>query len=154
MNIIYIDVREPDEFKNTHLKESVNIPLSVFQNSADAVKALAQNMKVVLLCQSGTRAGNAYNLIDSKDNIVVFEGGLNKWQDESLLVKGQKQKLSIMRQVMIAAGLLVLLGSIGTLGIHVSMVWLTIFVGAGLLFAGVSGICMMAQILGKMPWNS
>ena len=30
---------------------------------------------------------------------------------------------------------------------------LTGFVGAGLMFAGISGTCMMANILAKMPWN-
>ncbi|EPM2252573.1 YgaP-like transmembrane domain, partial [Escherichia coli] len=27
------------------------------------------------------------------------------------------------------------------------------FVGAGLLFAGISGFCGMARLLDKMPWN-
>jgi hypothetical protein len=27
------------------------------------------------------------------------------------------------------------------------------FVGAGLIFAGVTGICGMAMLLAKMPWN-
>jgi hypothetical protein len=27
------------------------------------------------------------------------------------------------------------------------------FVGAGLVFAGVSGFCGMAELLARMPWN-
>jgi hypothetical protein len=30
---------------------------------------------------------------------------------------------------------------------------LSAFVGAGLVFAGVSGFCGMAKILAYMPWN-
>jgi hypothetical protein len=30
---------------------------------------------------------------------------------------------------------------------------LSAFVGAGLMFAGVSGWCGMARLLGVMPWN-
>jgi len=41
------------------------------------------------------------------------------------------------------------------LALTVSKLWLigTGFVGAGLVFAGVSNICMMASLLGKLPWN-
>ena len=30
----------------------------------------------------------------------------------------------------------------------------TAFLGAGLLFAGATGICAMATVLSKMPWNN
>jgi hypothetical protein len=30
---------------------------------------------------------------------------------------------------------------------------LSAFVGGGLLFAGASGWCGMAKLLGRMPWN-
>jgi DUF2892 family protein len=30
---------------------------------------------------------------------------------------------------------------------------LSAFIGAGLLFAGISGWCGMAKLLGLMPWN-
>ena len=53
----------------------------------------------------------------------------------------------------IAAGGLVLLGT--GLGARVSPggFGLAGFVGAGLVFAGVSGTCGMAQLLRRMPWN-
>ncbi|AHC45642.1 rhodanese-related sulfurtransferase [Achromobacter xylosoxidans NBRC 15126 = ATCC 27061] len=53
----------------------------------------------------------------------------------------------------IAAGSLTLLGIM--LGISVSP-WfyaLPAFVGAGLIFAGVSGFCGLARLLMKAPWN-
>jgi hypothetical protein len=41
------------------------------------------------------------------------------------------------------------------LGVLVSpyFLGLTLFVGAGLLFAGVTDVCLMATALGKLPWN-
>ena len=58
-----------------------------------------------------------------------------------------------MRQVQIAAGSLVLLG----LGLcsWVAPAWILLswFVGAGLVFAGISGFCGMARLLALMPWN-
>ena len=37
--------------------------------------------------------------------------------------------------------------------IHLEFIWLSGAIGAGLLFTGVSGNCMMAMVLEKMPWN-
>ena len=58
-----------------------------------------------------------------------------------------------MRQVQITAGGLVLLGI--ALGVWVAPAFLALsaFVGAGLVFAGTSGWCGMAKLLGLMPWN-
>jgi Protein of unknown function (DUF2892) len=57
------------------------------------------------------------------------------------------------RQVRIAAGSLVLLTI--ALAYFLSRYFLlgTAFVGAGLVFAGVSDTCMMASILAMFPWN-
>jgi len=56
------------------------------------------------------------------------------------------------REVVIA-GFLVTLGVL--LGVTVSPWWLGLaaFVGCGLMFAGASGWCGMAILLGRMPWN-
>ena len=58
-----------------------------------------------------------------------------------------------MRQVQIAAGTLILIGAL--LGTVVAPAWfgLSAFVGAGLLFAGISGFCGMARLLMLAPWN-
>ena len=58
-----------------------------------------------------------------------------------------------MRQVQIAAGTLVLLGVI--LGYLINPAWygLAGLVGAGLMFAGISGFCGMARLLFLAPWN-
>ncbi|MFS6828004.1 DUF2892 domain-containing protein [Cyanobium sp. ATX-6F1] len=58
-----------------------------------------------------------------------------------------------MRQVQIAAGSLVLLGVILSQAVAPGWIWLSGFVGAGLVFAGVSGFCGMARLLAAMPWN-
>jgi hypothetical protein len=61
--------------------------------------------------------------------------------------------MSLERQVRIAAGSLVLLGV--ALGAFVSQ-WLyglSAFVGAGLVFAGLTDTCGMGMLLARMPWN-
>ena len=83
-----------------------------------------------------------------------LEGGIPAWQQAGLPVQKLKNApLPLMRQVQITAGSLVLLGLI--LGTWVAPGWIALswFVGAGLVFAGVSGFCGMARLLAVMPWN-
>lgn len=58
-----------------------------------------------------------------------------------------------MRQVQIAAGLLILCGVVLGYSVSSGFFLLSGFVGAGLLFAGVTGFCGMARLLKVMPWN-
>jgi len=58
-----------------------------------------------------------------------------------------------MRQVQITAGSLVVLGIVLAVLYSPWFMALSAFVGAGLVFAGVSGFCGMANLLAFMPWN-
>lgn len=84
----------------------------------------------------------------------ALEGGLQAWKKAALPVElNARQPIALQRQVHIAAGSFVLLGAV--LGATVSP-WfhlLPAFVGSGLIFAGASGICGMARLLMRMPWN-
>ena len=53
----------------------------------------------------------------------------------------------------IAAGSLVLLGLILSASLAPAWIALSWFVGAGLVFAGLSGSCGLAKLLALMPWN-
>lgn len=84
----------------------------------------------------------------------MLEGGLEAWRKAGLpLHLDRKQPLPLMRQVQIGAGSLVLVGVL--LG-YLASPWFFLlagFVGAGLLQAGVTGWCGMANLLQLMPWN-
>ena len=84
----------------------------------------------------------------------LLDGGMEAWKQAGLpVVRDHSQPLELQRQVHIAAGSLIILGAL--LGATVSP-WfygLCALVGAGLVFAGVSGFCGMAVLLAKMPWN-
>jgi rhodanese-related sulfurtransferase len=58
-----------------------------------------------------------------------------------------------MRQAQIVAGGLVLAGVLLSVLVAPGWIWLSGFVGAGLMFAGISGFCGMARLLAAMPWN-
>jgi hypothetical protein len=86
--------------------------------------------------------------------VTHLQGGLNAWKQAGLPLKRQSNApISLMRQVHIVAGSLVvtgiLLGSLVTPGFFV----LSGLVGCGLLFSGISDNCMMANLLAKLPYN-
>jgi hypothetical protein len=60
---------------------------------------------------------------------------------------------SLERRVQIVAGSLVLLGILLAWLVHPGFVALSAFVGAGLLFAGITDICGMGLLLARMPGN-
>jgi hypothetical protein len=68
------------------------------------------------------------------------------------VVRGQKA-ISLERQVRIVAGLLVLVGAVLAIAVHPYFAGLSAFIGAGLIFAGITDTCGMAMVLAKMPWN-
>ena len=61
--------------------------------------------------------------------------------------------IPLERQVRIAAGLLVLLGIGLAWHIHPAFLALSAFVGAGLVFSGLTDWCGMGMLLARMPWN-
>jgi rhodanese-related sulfurtransferase len=69
------------------------------------------------------------------------------------VIADRKAPLPIMRQVQIAAGSLVLSGIALAVLVSPWFIALSAFVGAGLIFAGITGVCAMASLLLHMPWN-
>ena len=80
-------------------------------------------------------------------------GGTNAWHAAGLPIEQNKQVISLERQVRIAAGIVTLLGILLANLIHPYCMVLTIFVGTGLIYAGVTENCGMGMLLSKMPWN-
>ncbi len=153
-NAVIIDVREQQEFIQEHIDGSVNIPLSII--SEDLIKSLSKDKKLIVSCLSGARAQNACGKIKSlqTENVFILNHGIKEWKTEKFeTIMGGKNTISIMRQVLIAAGSLVVLGNLAGFGISSLFHALSLFVGLGLSFAGITGICPMAKVLQKMPWN-
>jgi len=85
---------------------------------------------------------------------MILEGGIDAWRASGEATKlNEKAPLELNRQVQITAGILILIGALGSVFVHPNLVWLAAFVGAGLTFAGLSGTCGMAHMLMLMPWN-
>jgi rhodanese-related sulfurtransferase len=150
--VVLIDVREPAEFSAERIPGAKLMPLSRF----DPASLPSNGARVVVHCRSGNRSAKAaQKLLEAGANGAWhLAGGLLAWKSAGLPVeKDARTRIDVMRQVQITAGSLVLIGV--ALGWFVSP-WfylLSAFIGAGLLFAGVTNTCGMAMMLSKMPWN-
>ncbi len=144
-----VDIRGADEFARARAVGADNRPL-------DALGRIESEGPVVFMCRSGMRTGANAPRLEAccGGEAYLLEGGLDAWRKAGLPVEEDaSQPLEIMRQVQIAAGLLILAGVV--LGFALAPAWfgLSGFVGAGLLFAGLTGWCGMANLLAHMPWN-
>lgn len=151
-----IDVRTPAEFREVHAPIAVNIPLDKL--CAEHIKELTNgngDATVYVICQSGNRSSMAcQKLMESGiPNVVSVEGGTKAWDQAGLPVIRGKKTISLERQVRIAAGFLVLTGALLGMFVNPWFSGLSAFVGAGLMFAGITDTCGMAMMLAKMPWN-
>ena len=149
-----VDVREADEHARERIPGARNLPLSRLE---EAELAVHQGKPVLFHCRSGARtAGNADRLAAKAGlcEAYVVEGGLDAWKRAGLPVaEDRRQPLELMRQVQIAAGSMVVLGVLLGAFVTPGFYLLSGFVGAGLIFAGVTGTCGLARVLRMMPWN-
>lgn len=125
-------------------------------NALAGSEGVSKEKPVYILCRSGARARQAAEKMEKAgfSNCVVVEGGTLAWAEAGLPVnRGVSKVISLERQVRIAAGALVLGGVLLARFVHPSFIWLSGFVGAGLIFAGITDWCGMGMLIAKMPWN-
>jgi len=154
-NGVLVDVRTPAEFGEIHAVGAHLVPLAALDLKAVEAARGGKSGPVYLLCASGIRATKAAEQLRSAGlaEVVVVAGGTNAWAAAGLPVDRGRKVISIERQVRIGAGSLVLLGTALGWFVHPGFYLIGAFVGAGLVFAGVTDICGLAIVLAKAPWN-
>ena len=149
-----IDVREYPEFAEGHIAGSELVPLGTLDKASEGWD---RSEPLTLVCRSGRRAEQARQTLAEKgfQSLNVLEGGVQAWANggNPLTVAAANKPWSMERQVRVTAGSLVL-AFLGV-GVLTSKKFFAGagLVGAGLVYAGVSDTCMMASVLGRMPWN-
>jgi rhodanese-related sulfurtransferase len=151
--VLLIDVREKAEYAGEHIANSTLMPLSSFNPQAVPTQS---SKTIVLYCQSSNRSGQAAQKLFAAgiQEVTHLQGGLNAWKQAGYPTKINKNApISLMRQVQIVAGSLVLTGTL--LGAFISPWFLILsgFVGGGLLFAGITNTCALARLLSLLPYN-
>jgi rhodanese-related sulfurtransferase len=155
---VLIDVREPDEFAREHIAGATLLPLSRF-DPAQALSKAKPGQRIVMQCKSGRRSADACRLAAplAASGLPVFTlaGGIEAWKKDNLPVElnTKVSGISVMRQVQLVIGLCVLAGSALAWFADPRLVVIPAFFGAGLTFAGASGTCALATMIGWLPWN-
>lgn len=149
---LIIDVRSHDEYDSGHIPFAVNIPLEEVDHRLDD---LPPHTPVVLVCNSGDRAGICFERLSThRDDVMVLEGGTMAWiADGADVVRVTRTSWAIERQVRLAAGILVLIGTVLTAFGAAGWLYLAMFIGAGLMFSGITNFCGMAKLIAILPWN-
>lgn len=152
--MMLLDVRTPVEFAGESIEGSVLIPLHTLEPKETA--SLLANTSCVVICKSGGRARKAAELLKSAgaESLYVLEGGIDAWKAAGFPVKKGRNVISLERQVRIGAGTLVLTGVVLGYLINPAWIFLSAFVGGGLIFAGITDFCGMGLLLARMPWNN
>ncbi len=150
-----IDVRTPVEFQEFHIPFARNIPLDQLDPSQVSAERNGAQRTLYVICRSGSRGKQACQKLTSAghSNVVNVEGGTMAWDQAGFPVTRGKKVMSLERQVRIAAGSLVFVGAALGFFVHPYWIGLSAFIGAGLVFAGVTDTCGMGMVIARMPWN-
>lgn len=149
------DARRPDEYKTARIKGAQNIPHDSVKSHLKQLQTLE---KIYFYCATGRRCKLACESLEKEgidpSKLVHVMGNAEDWDKVGLPVeKGSGSRFSIQRQVYLFASLVILIGIFFSL---VSSLWYLIlptFVGIGMLFSSIKGVCYSEILLSKMPWN-
>ena len=147
-----LDVRTPGEFETAHIPGSYNLPLDLLGEHRAELRRMEQD--VVLVCQSGGRAGQAEAKLAEAGmtNVHVLAGGMNAWTLAGQAVNRGAERWSLERQVRLVAGGLVLASVLASVAAPKAK-WLAGGIGAGLAFAALTDTCAMGSLLARLPYN-
>jgi rhodanese-related sulfurtransferase len=82
-NVILLDVRTPEEFREEHIPKSISLPLNKLKTGISKV-ASNKDTEIIVYCLSGMRAATASNqLADMGYTNVSNMGGIQSWKYET-----------------------------------------------------------------------
>jgi rhodanese-related sulfurtransferase len=158
-NATVLDVRSPAEYQAGHIPGALLLPVDELDASKvahiiDRAEVRADN-PLYLTCHAGKRAEKAAQMLRDAgmEHLVLVQGGTEAWQKAGLPVNKCDSALSLERQVQIAVGSLLILKVFFGFAVHELFFVAAAAIGAGLITAGITRWCGMAQLMARMPWN-
>jgi rhodanese-related sulfurtransferase len=154
-----VDVRTAGEYRAGHIPEATLIPGE--ELSPETIEdhlgrpGPGRNETLYITCHAGPRAARAAETLRQSGltNIALVEGGTQRWEQVGLPLQRCGSAISLERQVQIAIGSLLILKVVLGYGVHELFFAAAAFIGAGLIFAGVSRWCGMSELIARLPWN-
>jgi rhodanese-related sulfurtransferase len=158
-DITLIDVRTPLEYRSGHVPGAKLLPLDRMTPEALSGQLpraeLGREQPLYLTCRSGLRAEQAAERLQAAGypNLVLLEGGTEAWEKTGLPLRRCGRTISLERQVQIAIGTLLVLKVFFGFTVHELFFAVVALIGAGLIVAGTTRWCGVAQLLARLPWN-
>ena len=151
-----IDVRTPAEFESVRSQYAKPFPLDALDPEAIAAqRTTPDDQPLYMICKMGGRSMKACEKFVAAGitNVVNVTGGTDAWVAAGHpSIHGERKVMALDRQMRIMAGAIILLGVVLSLWFR-GAIWIAGFIGAGLVFSGVTDWCGMVAVLAKMPWN-
>jgi len=154
-----VDVRTAAEYRAGHIPGAQLIPGDELSPAAieDYLGRTGpgRDETLYITCHAGPRAARAAERLRQSGytNIALVEGGTQRWEQAGLPLQRCGSAISLERQVQIAIGSLLILKVVLGYGVHELFFAVAAVIGAGLIFAGVSRWCGMAELMARLPWN-
>lgn len=81
-NLVLIDVRRPAEYRQGHIPNAINYPLSQLRKR---VKEIPRDKEILIYCRNGMRSRHAGRILKGKgfSNIAQLRGGLVWWEGKT-----------------------------------------------------------------------
>lgn len=156
-DLVLIDVRTPAEYAEVHIPQARSAPLDGLDPEALASSGRApRDRRIHVICRTQNRSKLGAAAFEKAGfaEVTVVDGGTAGWEAAGYPVtRGTVKVISLERQVRIAAGTLVILGVLLAALVHPAFILLSGFVGAGLVFAGITDFCGLGLLLARAPWN-
>lgn len=147
-----IDVRDLEEHATVHVQGALCVPLPRLLSEASK---WSPDDPLMLICHSGQRARQAAATLQEAGfrHLAVVDGGTKACVQAGIPVARGKRRIPLARQVLMAAGAVMLIElALATL-VHPWLIGLCWATAAFMIVAGYSGFCPMSNVLAAMPWN-
>ena len=152
-----VDVSTPAEFRQEHIPSAINLPFDSLKTSQLLNnRTFDKEEPLYLVCRTGRRSAAALDKFQKAGftTLFVLDGGNESWISAGLeTLYGERRTLSLERQTRISIGILILIGSFLGFTVNIGFFAIPTFMGAGLIFAGVTDWCGLALLLARAPWN-
>jgi rhodanese-related sulfurtransferase len=152
-----IDVREPLEYRQQHAVGAELYPIDRLEGDGVLDRTdfgVNKDEDILVICQHGGRSNRVAEMLERKGytNVSVVEGGTSAWAEAGLPTRDE-EVMDLKRQTYIAAGSIVVFSVI--MSILRGRLWdlVTLGIGGGLIYGGITGDCRMSKILAQLPIN-
>ena len=122
----FINVCTAVEYKEKHIAGVRSVPLDELEKHLDEFK---NKENIYIHCRSGNRGKKAIEKLEElgvKAELVNVEGGILAWSEAGFGTVSLTKKLPLMRQVLLTAGVLILISHFVSYFIHPYFIFLSL----------------------------